>query len=551
MKNLSLLFVSFVLIVSTPVFGAFGDHQWSAGWGAGGGADPDGSGRIAVAGTFFSPIDLGGDTLTPGNVFGGDLFVTRFDADGTHLWSQQYTPGGFGAIFDGIAAGPDGSIVIVVTLQSGGNVDFGGGVLSGDGEMVVACLGPDGSHRWSFTAGSGFVRDVDFAAASIVISGYTYDTVDFGGGALASAGDADVFVASLRPDGSHRFSAVYGDAAGQGGMAVAAGPSDGVILASTSESPIDFGGGPLAVTGTDLCVAAFDSTGAHRWSRVSNGDFSPGAGILATVDLDVAADGDVALGGQFSGAVDFGDGARTAVGGHDGFLAIYDANGDHVASRGVGGTLTDGVEGIAFDAHGNVAIAGTFLSPTADFGGTPLTHSGGFGADWFASVFDETGSDLFSRAWTGSGQYAMRADFTSADDLFLTGSGLGGTDFGGGALSTTELFVVVLEGAETATTAPAARGGAAHLSPNVPNPFNPATTIRFRLDEDTPRCSVQIHDVAGRLVRVLHRGPLSAGNHSQRWNGRDDAGRPVASGVYVARLEVGGQVLARGMALVR
>jgi len=69
----------------------------------------------------------------------------------------------------------------------------------------------------------------------------------------------------------------------------------------------------------------------------------------------------------------------------------------------------------------------------------------------------------------------------------------------------------------------------------VPNPFNPATEIRFSLP-GRDRIALRIHDARGRLVRRLVTGTLPAGDHAVRWRGDDDAGRPVASGTYLAVL---------------
>lgn len=71
-----------------------------------------------------------------------------------------------------------------------------------------------------------------------------------------------------------------------------------------------------------------------------------------------------------------------------------------------------------------------------------------------------------------------------------------------------------------------------------PNPFNPRTTVAF----DLPRAAharLALHDVAGRLVRVLVDDALPAGSHEVVWDGRDASGRDAASGLYVARLVAG------------
>ena len=83
-----------------------------------------------------------------------------------------------------------------------------------------------------------------------------------------------------------------------------------------------------------------------------------------------------------------------------------------------------------------------------------------------------------------------------------------------------------------------------------PNPFNPMTVITYVLPEDAP-AELSIYDASGKLVRALVREDGSAGVHHAPWDGRDDDGRRLASGVYFFRLEVGGEVLTRRMVLLK
>lgn len=89
------------------------------------------------------------------------------------------------------------------------------------------------------------------------------------------------------------------------------------------------------------------------------------------------------------------------------------------------------------------------------------------------------------------------------------------------------------------------------LHPNEPNPFNPATRIRFSLN-NPQHVRLAVYDPRGRLVRVLHDGAVAAGeNHSVVWNGTDWRGRPLGSGVYVCRLDGPGYTRARKLTLIR
>ena len=100
------------------------------------------------------------------------------------------------------------------------------------------------------------------------------------------------------------------------------------------------------------------------------------------------------------------------------------------------------------------------------------------------------------------------------------------------------------------TPVPDAPSAALRLAPNVPNPFNPQTTLRFSLPA-AGRARLSVFDVAGRLVRTLVDADLAAGGHEVVWDGRDEGGRDVGSGSYLARLESGGRLEAIRMALVR
>lgn len=83
-----------------------------------------------------------------------------------------------------------------------------------------------------------------------------------------------------------------------------------------------------------------------------------------------------------------------------------------------------------------------------------------------------------------------------------------------------------------------------------PNPFNPQTNLSFTL-ASAGRASLQIFDAQGKLVRTLAAGVLPAGTHTAVWKGRDDAGRAVASGVYLARLVHPDGVERRRMVLMK
>jgi hypothetical protein len=77
------------------------------------------------------------------------------------------------------------------------------------------------------------------------------------------------------------------------------------------------------------------------------------------------------------------------------------------------------------------------------------------------------------------------------------------------------------------------------LGQNYPNPFNPSTRISFSLGQ-SGTVTLRVFDILGQQVTTLLNGPMGAGAHEAEWNGRDAAGRVLASGVYFYRIEVKG-----------
>ena len=88
------------------------------------------------------------------------------------------------------------------------------------------------------------------------------------------------------------------------------------------------------------------------------------------------------------------------------------------------------------------------------------------------------------------------------------------------------------------------------LDQNHPNPFNPSTTISFSLSTPS-HVSLRIYDASGRYIRTLIDEPCDAGRHEERWDGRDESGRELSSGIYFCRIEAGALSETRKMVLLR
>jgi len=92
--------------------------------------------------------------------------------------------------------------------------------------------------------------------------------------------------------------------------------------------------------------------------------------------------------------------------------------------------------------------------------------------------------------------------------------------------------------------------GMTSLHDNYPNPFNPETTISFTLANDAP-VQIEICNIKGQVVRSLVNRHMSAGTHSVVWNGKDNDGHTVSSGMYFYRLSAGEHQSMRKMMLLK
>jgi len=91
------------------------------------------------------------------------------------------------------------------------------------------------------------------------------------------------------------------------------------------------------------------------------------------------------------------------------------------------------------------------------------------------------------------------------------------------------------------------------LAQNYPNPFNPSTFINYTIPQSAilTNTRLEIFNVLGQKVRTLINSRQSAGAHSVQWDGRDDAGRLLVSGVFIYRLKMGNFVDMKKMLLVK
>jgi hypothetical protein len=405
----------------------------------------DGGGNALVVGQFQGIANFGSGPVTSyTNSSSGptiDAFVAKYSASGVPAWSR-----GLGGNSSDSAAGvavDSGGNVVVTGYQASSTVDYGAGLLSNRGitDIFVAKYSSGGGHVWSKTvggtsadAGTGVAVD---SGGNVVVTGQfdaSSSGVDFGGGALFSAGAKDVFLVKYSSAGAHVWSKRLGGSGYDLGGSVAVDGAGNVVVVGTFEGTINLGGGSLTSAGErDLFVAKFSPTGQHIWSKRFGG---------ARVDWvrRVAADGagDVFLTGQFLGTINFGGSAMTSAGNEDIFLAkLSGVSGGHVWSKRLGSTAPDAGYGVAVDGGGNVAITG-FFAGSVDFGGGTIVAQV---YDIFVAKYSSAGTYISARRYGDpvglyESQYGDAIAMSGSGTIFITGHFVGTLDFGAAGQAT-------------------------------------------------------------------------------------------------------------------
>lgn len=217
--------------------------------------DPTDANRILLGGAFTSAVDLGGVTLTSAG--GYDAFLLESDALGTIKVRRQYGGAGDQSI-TGVAFDADSNRVVLGTFS--GDVNFGGGKLTSAGgkDIFVAKINQGYSQIWAKQFGEASdqsgARLAVSHAGDVFFTGKSAGNVDYGGGVIAASGGFNLPLVKLRAaDGAHLWSKVFGDAADQAGVALAAMPDNGVVLGGDVAGSVDVG------TGSKTSAGAVDS----------------------------------------------------------------------------------------------------------------------------------------------------------------------------------------------------------------------------------------------------------------------------------------------------
>jgi len=551
-----------------------------------GGAGPDNGYDIAVdhdGGVWVSGFTESEDFPTTGGAYDSvaadrEVFVAHLNAEGNGLvWSTllggRAWDEGYGLSLDGMGricvAGvtgsddfPVSSAVLDTTL--GGDSDAFVVILDPAGLLVHATLLGGGGDEWCYQIAA------DDSGRVFMVGGT--GSADFPATPAAFdqdlAGASDAFVARLSSSlDALDYATFLGGSSDEYGWGIALDDSGCASVAGYTFS-LDFPTTPgafdsILIGSTDAFVARLGPDGASlRFATLLGGGFRDAARSIALDDGGSA----LVTGYTYSSDYPVTPGAfQDSMGFFDvsAFVTRLDPWGRSLLySTLLTGSETESGYGIAVDDSGNAWVAGFTDSP--DFPVTPGSFDEVYGGerDIFLCVLDSTGEELLYSTYVGGleSDYVWDLALGPQARVYYTGYSrspdyptTGGTlqeDLAGAE----DAIVAALEPGHQVPVAgePERRIGPAgfRLFQNWSNPFNASTRIRFELPDPGP-VSLEVFNTAGQRVRRLTHERYPAGEHVLSWDGRDDAGREVTSGMYLCRLDYDGQRRAIKMMLIR
>ncbi|MDO9578414.1 MAG: SBBP repeat-containing protein [Candidatus Cloacimonadales bacterium] len=468
--------------------------------------------------------------------------------------------------------------------------------------IAVCAFAQAPEWQWAIKAGSigsdcGFGITIDDNGNSYV-TGWFEETATFGSYSLTSSGECDIFAAKMDATGNWLWAAQAGGTGWDEGYGITIDDNGNSYVTGTFGETATFDSYSLTSGGEeDVFVAKMDATGNWLWATKAGGssyDYSWG--------IAIDDNGNSYVTGYFAGTATFGFYTLTSSGNEDIFVAKMDANGNWQWATRACGTGEDRGYAITADDTGNSYVTGNF-EDTATFGSYSLTSSGDL--DIFVAKMDATGNWLWATRAGGS-DYAVGEAITidNTGNSYVTGCFEGTATFGSYSLTSSgevNIFVAKMDADGNWQWATRAGGSTIDVGEaitidnngnsyvtgrfygtatfgsysltgsgegdifvaklgnetsvenefiptkmelsNYPNPFNPETTISFSIQQNS-KIELEIFNVKGQLVKSLINGQQNAGDHSVIWNGKDDNGNNVCSGIYLYKLQVNNKSVA-------
>jgi len=429
---------------------------------------------------------------------GYDVYLVKTNSGGDTLWIRTY-----GGINDdrgySVQQTADGGYIVAGFTKS-----FG----AGGSDVYLIKIDANGDLLWAKTYGGGD-HDVGYAVQQTtdgyIIAGRTNS---FG------AGSFDLYLIRTDTNGDTLWTKTYGGISTDGGYSVQETADGGYIAVGYTFS---YGSGL-----GDVYLIKTDENGAIQWTKTYGGSRTEEG-----YSIEKTSDGGYIITG-YTGS--FG------AGGNDVYLIKIDSGGDTLWTRSYGGTEGDDGRSVQQTADDGYIITGR-------------TSSFGQGSeDVYLIRTDEDGNTIWTETFGGTADDGGRfVQETSDGGYIITGYT---ESFGAGYR---DLYLIKIKPEPDIEEHQNQNTNTQALFIEIfPNPFRDRVNIRCRMEDGRWNSEVRIYDATGRLVKeFIPPTAYSSVPTVISWDGRDESGRKVRSGVYFLRLEAGGYRKTKKLLLVR
>ena len=395
----------------------------------------DGSGNAYITGSFRSTVDFDpAAAIVNLAATGTDIFLAKYNTTGLYVYAKRIGSV-TGVLCQGLAITTDPSSNAYIAGSYNGTADFDPGAgtanLISSTSFTNAFAGKyntTGLYVWAKSfggynntyyndTGNSIARD---GAGNVYITGNFSGTVDFDPGLgtviLTSAGSEDIFLVKYSATGVFIYAKRMGGTNVDQATAIAVDISGNAYITGKYTFTADFDPGPGTVNLTTsgvygIFIAKYDASGNYVYAKSTDGSTGYNASNSIVVDLS----GNVYITGHFEGTVDFDPGVGvanlTSAGGWDIFFAKYNASGNYVFAKRIGGVGTDESISIALDGNGNSYITGYFYD-TVDFDpGAGIANIISNSGQMFLAKYDTSGNFVFVKQMGGEIPYSIVIDW--------------------------------------------------------------------------------------------------------------------------------------------
>lgn len=538
------IFLSVKFFVIFNLIGFTASGQWISRYNGPGNSLDE---AFAVASDVSSNIYVTGSSMGSGSNL--DYATVKYNSAGQEQWAVRYNgPANFIDIANAIAVDAAGNVYVTgistgtISLSDYATVKYNS---AGQEQWVARYNGPSNGTDEAFSITVDAAGNVYVTGQSLSGTNYDFATVKYNSAgtqqwvsryngpqssidnaaAVKVDGSGNVYVtgSSTGSGSGFDFATVKYNAAGQEQWAIRyngtnnADDVPSAMYIDASGNVFVTGGSSGSTSSNDYVTIKYNSAGQEQWNSRYNGT---GNDNDISFGIAVSAAGNVYVTGS-----SIGQGSAT-----DYATVMYNSSGaQQWAARYNGPNNTsDDAAAIEVDQSGNAFVTGA-------------SNSGGTNLDYLTIKYSPSGQQMWEQRYNGPGNgidAALSVCVDGSGNVYITGNSQGS---GSSSDYATLKYSVLTAIGIPETNIP----DVFRLYENYPNPFNPATIIKFDLPVQSIT-KLSVYDVTGRTVALLVNGPMSAGSHIISFNG---AG--ISSGVYFFKLEAGNFTDIRKMVLVK